>query len=42
MLLGLTYREAGLVAFIFALVYFAQVVPRIGAALGARFGAKKS
>jgi hypothetical protein len=40
MLLGLTYREAGLVAFIFALVWFAQLVPRVGAAIGESLGKK--
>ena len=41
MFLGMTSGELGLVAFIFVLVYAAQIVPKIGARLGERFARKK-
>ena len=40
MLLGMTRGEIGLLVFIFALVYFAQLVPRLGEFLGERVYAK--
>jgi hypothetical protein len=41
MLLGMTRGEIGLVLFIFALVYFAQIVPKIGEFLGEKLAAGK-
>jgi len=40
MVLGMTHGELGLVIFIFALVYSAQIVPKIGARVGASLGRK--
>jgi hypothetical protein len=34
MVLGMTHGEVGIVLFVFALVYGAQVVPKLGARLG--------
>ena len=42
MVLGMTHGELGLVLFIFVLVYSAQIVPTIGARVGAWFGRKPS
>ena len=36
----MTNGELGLVVFIFAIVWFAQLVPKIGARVGERFGGK--
>ena len=40
MVFGMTHGELGLVLFIFALVYSAQVVPKVGARVGAWLGRK--
>lgn len=40
MIFGMTHGELGLVAFIFALVYGAQVVPKVGERVGAWFARK--
>jgi hypothetical protein len=42
MVLGMTHGELGLVLFIFALVYFAQFVPKLGSRAGAWLGRKKT
>jgi hypothetical protein len=42
MLLGMTRGEAGLVLFIFALVYCAQIVPRIGGFLGEKLAGSRN
>jgi Sec-independent protein translocase protein TatA len=41
MILGMTHGELGLVAFIFVLVYGAQVVPKLGERMGAFFARKR-
>jgi hypothetical protein len=38
MVLGMTHGELGLVLFIFALVYSAQIVPKLGARAGEWLG----
>jgi Sec-independent protein translocase protein TatA len=42
MLLGMTHGELGIVLFVFALVYGAQVAPKLGARAGEWLGRKKS
>ncbi len=40
MVLGMTHGELGLVLFVFCLVYFASVVPKLGAFVGRRLAGK--
>jgi hypothetical protein len=40
MLFGMSPGEVGLVVFIFGLVYFAQLVPRLGAFVGEKLGGR--
>ena len=41
MILGMTHGELGLVLFIFALVYGAQVVPKVGERVGVWLSRKR-
>lgn len=41
MLFGMTRGEIGLAAFIFALIYLAGLLPRLGEQIGARLGRRQ-
>lgn len=41
MWLGMTHGEAGLVVFVFALVYAAQIVPKVGERVGGWLSRKR-